>query len=327
MTFGRERFNRKTPAISLVQVLLLAIVTAGQAFSQVNPPEESNPSVILTLEEQEWLAEHKVIRVAPDPDGAPFEFFDDAGTYHGIAADYLALLEDRLDIQFQIVREESWSEVLAKARDRKIDMLGAAMQTAQRTDYLSFTSPHIQLPSVIIATTGSTETLTLAKLRGKKVAVVNAWVWHELLATGHPDIELVPAPDMSTALQMTSFKIVDAMVGDQASTTYYIAKEGLTNLRVAGKSGYQYDLAIATRKDWPELSGILEKALATITPQERAQINNRWIQLRHPALWQKREFSLSQIGRPAVHLFRRGNGSYESAQRAIWRSAIDSSAC
>jgi hypothetical protein len=61
-------FGRKTTAIGLVQALLLTIITAGQAFSQVDPPEESNPSVILTLEEQEWLTEHKVIRVAPDPD-------------------------------------------------------------------------------------------------------------------------------------------------------------------------------------------------------------------------------------------------------------------
>lgn len=288
----QEWFNQKTPAIALVQVFFLAILLAEPAFSQPENPE-SNPLTILTQEEQEWLAAHKVIRVAPDPDFPPFEFFDSAGTYRGMGADYLALLEDRLDIEFKIVREKSWPDVLAKAKKREIDMLGAVMKTAERSEYLSFNVPHIQLPGVIIATTDSGEALTLKKLRKKKVAVVSGYVWHELLAIDHPDIELVPAPNITTALQMTSFKIVDAMVGDQATTTYFIGKEGLANLRVAGKSGYQYDLAIAIRKDWPLLNSILEKALETITPQERAQISHQWIQLRQVPLWQKREFWIS----------------------------------
>jgi serine phosphatase RsbU (regulator of sigma subunit)/ABC-type amino acid transport substrate-binding protein len=268
------------------------MVLAGQAFSQLDSPE-SKPSIILTLEEQQWLAKHKVIRVAPDPDFPPFEFFDNTGTYRGIAADYLTLLEERLDIEFQIVREESWLAVLAKAKKREIDILGAAMRTPQRSEYLSFTAPHIRLPSVIIATTDSRETLTLEQLRGKKVAVVSGYVWHDLLETDHPDIELVPVPNISAALQMTSFKIVDATVGDQATTTYFIGKEGLATLRLAGKSGYQLDLAIAIRKDWPHLNSILDKALAMITPQERAQISHKWIQLRHVPLWRKREFWIS----------------------------------
>ena len=55
MIFSQEWFNRKTPAIGLVQILLLAIVLSGQAFSQLEIPE-SKPSIILTQEEQECSA-------------------------------------------------------------------------------------------------------------------------------------------------------------------------------------------------------------------------------------------------------------------------------
>jgi serine phosphatase RsbU (regulator of sigma subunit)/ABC-type amino acid transport substrate-binding protein len=274
----------------LLTVALISIHgSAFDAYAQEDT-DKGGVKVSLTQEEQAWLVEHPTIRVAPDPDAPPFEFFDTKGVYRGITADYLALLEDRLDIEFQVVREESWSEILAKAKEREIDMLSAAMQTLQRSEYLNFTAPHIRLPGVIIATTDTRDTLTLAKLRGKKVAVVSGYVWHELLTTNHPDIVLVPVPNITSALQMTSFKIVDAMVGDQATTTYFIGQEGLANLRMAGKSGYQYEMGIATRKDWPHLNTILEKALATITSAERAQITHRWIQLRHKPLWQKRGF-------------------------------------
>ena len=59
-------------------------------------------------------------------------------------------------------------------------------------------------------TRGSGETLSLDDLDGKKVAVVSGYVWQDRLANEHPEIELVPAPDIATGLQMTSFGIVDA---------------------------------------------------------------------------------------------------------------------
>jgi serine phosphatase RsbU (regulator of sigma subunit) len=89
---------------------------------------------------------------------------------------------------------------------------------------------------------------------------------------------------------MVSFGVVDAMIGDQATTTYFIQQEGLTNLRVAGKPGYDDGLAIGVRDDWPQLVGILEAALATITPAEKAQIHDRWIHLEQPSIFRQRAF-------------------------------------
>jgi PAS domain S-box-containing protein len=59
-------------------------------------------------------------------------------------------------------------------------------------------------------------------------------------------------------------------------------KEGITNLKLAGETGFINDLSISVRKDWPELQSILEKALATITPAERKAIYERWVKLRVP---------------------------------------------
>ena len=66
----------------------------------------------LTPAERSWLAEHPLIRLAPDPDFPPIEFIGDKGHYRGIAADYARLVEQRLGIRFEIVRLKSWDEVL-----------------------------------------------------------------------------------------------------------------------------------------------------------------------------------------------------------------------
>jgi serine phosphatase RsbU (regulator of sigma subunit)/ABC-type amino acid transport substrate-binding protein len=276
--------------------MILVVPWCWPALSWAQPgAADAGPKLELTAEQEAWLTDHPVIRVAPDPDFAPFEYFDDEGRYQGISADYLDLVESRLGVRFTILRAETWDEVLDWARNGEVDLLVCLAKTPQREEYLAFTPPHIKLPGVIIATTETKETLSLSDLKGRKVAVVSGYVWQDLLTLDHPDIELIPVPNIATALQMTSFGIVEAMVGDQATTTWFIQQEGLTNLRVAGRSGYSFDLAMGARQDWVELPAILEKALATITPAERSAIHERWISLEQPSIFQRREFWVTVI--------------------------------
>lgn len=46
---------------------------------------------LLNVSERTWLKAHPVIRLAPDPNFPPVEYFDKDGTYRGITADYVAL--------------------------------------------------------------------------------------------------------------------------------------------------------------------------------------------------------------------------------------------
>ncbi|MHC5114795.1 MAG: SpoIIE family protein phosphatase [Planctomycetota bacterium] len=272
--------------VSIIRFLVLLAAVSSVASAQA----PGAPDVELTDAENAWLKAHPVIRLAPDPDFPPFEFFDDRGDYVGIAAEYVQLLEQRLPVTIEIVRLPDWTTVMDQARARDVDMFGAAVATPQRQEYMAFTSPHIRMPGVVIATTDTSARMTLDDLHGKRVAVVSGYAWHDLLSAQHPEIELVTAPDIASALRMTSFGIVEAMVGDQATSTYYIGREGLTNLRVAGHPPHRYDLALAVRSDWPELVGILEKALASIAPAERTAIVDKWIQLRTPSLLRSRKF-------------------------------------
>ena len=59
---------------------------------------------ILNEEERGWLKEHPVIRFTPDPSFPPFEFFDEQGQFRGIAADYIDLIQKKLNIRFEIIR-------------------------------------------------------------------------------------------------------------------------------------------------------------------------------------------------------------------------------
>ncbi len=247
-----------------------------------------NTAVSLTPEERAWLAAHPVIRLAPDPDFPPIEFIDADGNYQGIAADYAKLVERKLGIKFTIVRLQSWDEVLEKARGRAIDMFGAASESPQRAEYMTFSQPHIQLPGVIIVRKDVAGQLRLDDVQHQRMAVVSGYIWQDLLLNDYPDLQLHRVPDLRTGLKETSFGMVDALVANLATASWYIQREGITNLRVAGESGYFGRYAFATRKDWPELNRILEKTLATVTPEEHQQILQRWIAVERESRWLSR---------------------------------------
>lgn len=264
--------------ISLI-ILVLLMVASDSALAK-EATHEPGAGVKLTQEERAWLQDHPEIRLSPDPDFLPIEYIDKSGKYTGIAADYVHILEKKLGIEFKILKYESWAEVIEKTKNKESDMWGAATPTPQRLEYMLFTKPFIQLPAVIIVREKIKRSLSLKELKGLKVAVISGYGIHDHLSANHPDIKLDVVPDISTGLKKVSFGMVDAMIANIALATYYIEKDGISNLRVAGESGYVYKWGLATRNDWPELNQILQKGISLIDESERVAIHRKWVSLK-----------------------------------------------
>ena len=96
------------PSMLRAIYLIIFIFIAGCVSPSKNiEPEifsENTEPFALNSEEKTWLVSHPNIKIAPDPDFIPIEYFDENGDYKGIAADYLVLIEERLGIKFNIVR-------------------------------------------------------------------------------------------------------------------------------------------------------------------------------------------------------------------------------
>jgi len=69
-----------------VFVLLPGVLFAPAACRSAENPSGILSDITLTDREVSWLKGHPVIRVAPDPDFPPVDFFDQNEIYKGIAA-------------------------------------------------------------------------------------------------------------------------------------------------------------------------------------------------------------------------------------------------
>ncbi len=243
------------------------------------PGAAAEKRIGFTAEEQRWLERHPVVRLAPDPDFPPLEFMDGDGVYRGIAADFIKLLEEKLPLRFEIVRLPNWNEVISQAKSRKIDMFGAAVPTPQRLEFMRFTKPYVEFPAVVVVRDSAERFPTLSELKGKRVAVVSNYADHEFMREAHPRIPLEVMPDISSGLRQVSFGKVDAMVLNLASASYYIQKDGISNLKVTEDTDFVFDLSFAARSDWPELISVIEKGMAALTAEEKRAVLNNWISL------------------------------------------------
>ncbi len=268
--------------MSSIRAILPILLFYG-FFVGVCPGDEvlspSNTSgLVLTVEEQAWLDAHPIIRVAADPDYAPFQFTNDAGRSVGVANDYLEIIAQRLGIRFEYVLSDSWVQALTMIQSRQADMVAVATQTPERLQYMRFTTPYVDFPDVIITRSGE-GVASLKALHGRRLATVKGFGINEFLRKHHPQIELRMAPDVKTLLARISTGEEDAGVLNLATVSYAIEKWKITNLHVSSQTPFSYKLALASRRDWPMLQQLLQKSIISIVGEERQAIYRKWIGL------------------------------------------------
>ena len=234
---------------------------------------------ILNPEERAWLRSHPDVTFAPDPKFPPIEYFDSNGNYTGLTADYFKIIEKNLGYKFKIAKLNSWNEVLEQAKAGKIDGITAAQITPDRLEFLTYSSPILDVPNVIITQKNWIDPLALKDMEGWTIAITRGYAIEEYIQKNYPYITIREVDNDQQALEWVSFDRADATVVNLAIASYLINEHGITNLRVAGDSGRSNPLSIAVRSDEPILLSIMEKGLGSISDQQRSAIYSRWIDL------------------------------------------------
>ncbi|MBM9520966.1 transporter substrate-binding domain-containing protein [Desulforhopalus vacuolatus] len=272
--------NSKIVYIPILKLILCMVLFQYTLFdASATFGKTGNNLAQLTDNEISWLDAHPIIRLAPDPEFQPIEFFDKEGNYDGIGADYVRLISEKLGIKFEVVKCTNWDDVLARMKRHEVDVLNAVVKTPQREKYLHFPPPYLEIPSAIIVRKNVTKELTLDSLKGLHVVMISGYGYVDLVRNKYPEIQIELVSDLKSALQKVSFGMADAFVGDLATASFYIELEGITNLKMAGESEPPNISGFAVRSDWPELGRILEKGVALLTEEERKDIFKKWIHL------------------------------------------------
>jgi ABC-type amino acid transport substrate-binding protein len=129
----------------------------------------------LSMEVSAWIKSHPVIRLGVDPGWPPFDFIDAKGQHQGLAADVLKLLSERLGFRLFLVPGLTWSQVLEGARERTVDLISICAETPERSKYLKFSQPFVNMPWVIVTRNDFRPVQNLADMVNDRVAMVKGY--------------------------------------------------------------------------------------------------------------------------------------------------------
>lgn len=239
--------------------------------------------VSLTAEEKAWLDRNQKVRVRV-ADWPPYLIVEDNQPPQGIAIEYLKLIGERTGITFTYeVTDRPFVEFLQDITQHQgPDMSALIMPTPEREQYLSFSQAYIAAPYVIFTREQDDLILDISGLTGKTVAVPRGFTVQERLTRDFPAIRLSLFDSDAQALQAVATLQADAYIGSLTVASHIIQRDGLSGLRVSAPSPFgDQRLSMGNRKDWPELTSMINKALASISEAEKAAIRSKYVALRY----------------------------------------------
>jgi diguanylate cyclase (GGDEF)-like protein/PAS domain S-box-containing protein len=241
--------------------------------------EEFKNNLNLTKEELNYLKDKKEISYCIDPNWMPFE--KKVNSKHiGITSDYFKIFEKKIGIPLKFIPTSSWGESLTYIENRKCDVLSLLLETSKRKDFLNFTNTYIQAPLVIVTRNDEifiSEITDISDLKNKKIGIVKDYAYSEVLRNKYSDINISEVKSVEDGLEKVKNKELYGFIDTLTTVSYVIQNKFISQLKISGKVDENWDLKLGVRNDEHLLVGIFNKAIETITYEDKQLIYNKWI--------------------------------------------------
>ena len=237
--------------------------------------------VTLNAVELAWLeARENQLNMCIDPDWLPLEGIDEEGNHAGLSAEVARLFSNRAPVKFELVRTDSWTDSIGAARQGKCDIFTMAMKTPERSEFLNFTEPYLEVPTVVLGRIEAPFIERVGDLRGQRIGVVKDYAFAELLQSRYPSLNLIEVANEQAGLRKLQNNELDGYITTLATASYYMQELGLADLKVIGRIPADWSLSVATRKDEPVVLGIMQKLVSSLTAEERKNLERQWRSIR-----------------------------------------------
>lgn len=263
--------------IALISIVIIVLLS----FIYMLVSSELPAKMTLTIQEKAYINKINPVKLAVDPDWKPFEKISVEGQYSGIAADYIKLIEKRVGIDFRLVITEDWNQSIAYSQSGKVSALSLLNKTPERESWLVFTEPLIVDENVLVGRFDSPYISDLAKLIDKTLVLPEGTAVEKKVRKDFPNLKIILVKGEQACFKMVSEGGADYTLRSLLVSEYNIRGNGWFNLKIVGEvDGYTNYLCIGLNKDYAALKPILDRAILSITEQERTDILNRNVPLK-----------------------------------------------
>lgn len=241
-------------------------------FTSCNNNEE-----FLTETEKAWVQDNSEnIEVLFGYNAPPNAFYNEKGEYEGLLVDFSKEIENKLHTKIKVRYFENWNDLITYSKTAKNFIIVGIAYSEETSKYLNFTNSFVRIPYVLI-TRKDAELFSMDDLKDEKVCIVKKYAVKDYLSANYPSITPFEVTDNYEGLSNVSLKTYDAFITNQMYATYQIDLKGISNLKIAGESGYFNSLSVGVSKKNPKLFNIINKTVDHIDERRKKEIYNNWV--------------------------------------------------
>ena len=266
--------------MKIVILILLThffIFTNAKALQEQKVSNKIKTQPNFTIEEQSYLKNKNSIKMCVDPDWEPYEKIDKNGNHIGIAADFIKLIETKIETKIELIKTISWDQSLDYVKENRCEILSFLNETPERLKFLNFTPVLYEEPEVIVTKNNVPFINGLDSLDNKKVGIVKGYTTDEYLKDENPKIQIIYTKNSEEGIKMVSEGKIYANLNSLLGTANLIRKHNLIDVKISGKTNMFNEYRVGIIKDDLLLHSILSKAVYSISKQEKENIINNWM--------------------------------------------------
>ncbi len=266
----------------LLMLLAPPIVHAQSAAAQRT---DSGLLDSLSAIERAWIQANPTVRVAGLREDPPMYSMALAGDIDGVVGAVLDLVALRTGLRFEPQVATSLAQIEDRLARREVEISVPVPPTEAIARLTKFTRAVAHFKTVLVARQDA-QLDPGGALGGRTIAIEEDSPQRGFIATRYPSARVVTSSSIAEALAAVSGGSADAYIGIQARVSYQVEKLRLTNLEIRERlQSEPIGASLAVRADQPLLLSILDKAIASISPEEDQAVRRQWL----PALVMLRE--------------------------------------
>ncbi len=232
-------------------------------------------NIVFSDEEKDFIKQNPIINVGAEKDWPPFDYVED-GQYKGLAKDYLDLIEKITSLKFNY-HVNSWENLLEKTKNKELDLLPILAKNSKREKFLIFTNSYLSVRDYVFAKP-TKDLNSIKNFKDKTIAVVKGYVQEEYFKKNHPETKILLVNNILESIDAVITNKADFTVSNIAIINYLVKKHTIPNLNAKFHMGYDVSkLHMGVRNDSTILRNIIQKALNSISVNEKNDISSKWM--------------------------------------------------
>ncbi|KAB0495808.1 transporter substrate-binding domain-containing protein [Pseudomonas vancouverensis] len=250
---------------------------AYKPFQLMGRSQLAQQELSLSNDDWHWLRQKKNLVLGVSvPDYKPFDVTLSGSQYEGITADVFGLVSQLLHMPVQVRQFPNRTSAIEALKKGEIDLLGSANNYDVNDQPMNLSAQYAPEQSALFSRLNDKRTFG-PSLDGMKIAMTYDYLSLDAVRKAFPGATFQVFDSRQQALGALAFGHVDFYLGDALSSNLLINENYFNYVKF--ERNLEIDsggVRFAFSQDNPRLLGIINKALAVITPDQLGTIVKRW---------------------------------------------------